>query len=192
MRAASAAVSTSDIDELEALGVARREVEIFEMIGLARIARVTDSELYEPDDAGGWAFITPVLTQHATGPESQRPEIFVRFGNIVDLVAWDPQEPRQWALRAGQTTWLGCVPPQYLDPEPVAVWRSILTWFRHGCAGVVPMSRDPVEIYRLIMEFPGGIIAEDELHAAELRRILERPWPLPAISFATEVRLAAR
>ena len=192
MRAASAAMSKSDIDELEALGVARREIEIFEMVGLARIQRVADSPLYEPaEDRGALAYISPVLSQHANSPEAQRPEIYVRIGNIVDLVAWDPAEPRQWALRSGQAGWLGCVPPQYLDSEPVPVWRSVLAWFRGGCAGVVPLSRDAAETYTLLMGFHGGIIAEDQVHAAELRRILERPWPLPSMTFATEAHIAA-
>ena len=87
MRAASEEMSTADVNELEALGIARREIEIFEMAGLSRIVRMTDAELYEPDETGGWAFITPVLTQHPNSPESQQPEIYARFGNIVDLAS---------------------------------------------------------------------------------------------------------
>ena len=55
MRAASEEMSTADVNELEALGIARREIEIFEMAGLSRIVRMTDAELYEPDETGGWA-----------------------------------------------------------------------------------------------------------------------------------------
>ena len=180
-RAASAAMTRADVAELEEFGVPAAAVEIFQLVGIARISRIVDIGLYEPDPSGALAFITPALVESPTTPESQSPGAFA-LGNIVDLVAWDPQAPRDWALRALQAEWLGCVPSQYLDPEPVPVWRTVLNWFRAGCTGLVVLSREPAEIYRLLMGFPGGILGEDEVHCAELRRTLERPWPVPPIS----------
>lgn len=182
MRHASAAMTRPDVAELAQYGVAPTAIEIFQMVGLSRIRWVAGTDLYEPDPSGVLAFITPVLVEHPISPESRRPGTYVRIGNIIDLVAWDPETPREWALRTGQADWLGCVPPQYVDPGRVRVWRSILNWFRANSAGLVVLNREPGVAYSLLMQFHGGIDAEDDDHAAELDRILKRPWPLPRIS----------
>jgi hypothetical protein len=182
MRQASAAMTSADVTEFERLGIPRINIEHFQLIGLARVARIADTDLYEPDPSGCLMCISPVLAQDPATPESRRPESYVRIGKIVDLVAWDPEYPRQWVLRTGFADWLGCIRPQFLDPPPVWVRQSVLSWFRANCEGIVVLSRDPATIYSLLMEFHGGIWVEDEVHAAQLRRILDRPWPLPPIS----------
>jgi hypothetical protein len=181
MRRASGLMTGPDIAELESHGVPPSEIEIHQMVGLARIARVIDSELYEPNRSGALAFITPVLIEQPASPESRWPEGYVRYGNLVDLCAWGPETPRQWRLRAGYADWLGCVRPQYIAPEPVRILRSVLGWFQNHCNGLVVLRRDPGIAYSLMMSFSGGIGAEDDMHAAELKRIIERPWPLPRI-----------
>jgi len=187
--AAMRAITPADIGELVDAGV--DPADACWHAGVTRIAHMADTGLYEPDDeTGGLAFITPVRVDDDVTPESPDPEICVRRGAIVDLVAWDPRTPREWALRTGLADWLGCAGPQFLDPKPVRVWRSILAWFRAGCRGVVPLNRDPAVVYRLVMGFPGGIIPEDAMHADELRRMLERPWPLPEIILSREPALA--
>jgi len=183
MRAASAAITRADIRELEQYGVWPAEVEIHQMIGLARVKLSRDGALYEPDDAGKWAYITPALVHHPLTPESKNPSVSVRYGNLVDLVAWDPVTPGSWALRADNADWLGCVLPQYLAPPPVAIRRSIINWFKAGCTGLVVLTRDLAAAYRLLMGFPSGLTGEDEIHAAQLRRTLRHPWPLPPILF---------
>jgi hypothetical protein len=172
-------MTQADVRELTAFGVWPADIELWQLVGLARVSRVTDAELYEPDPDGALAYVTPVLVQDASGPESQRPETFVRVGNIVDLVAWDPEKPLQWRRRCGLADWLGLVPPRYLDPDAVPVRRSVLNWFRAGCTGIVVLSRDPTVSYRLLMGLGGGIVAEDYNHRRELERLLERPWPIP-------------
>jgi hypothetical protein len=129
-------------------------------------------------------------THYAATPETAEPEFFCRFGNLVDLVAWDPRTPLQWTLRVGVAAWLGCVPPQYLAPAPVHIRRSVLSWLRSGCTGLVPLSPDLGIIYSLLMTF-GELRAEDPAHAAELRRIVARPWSSPRIC-AGEAFHAAR
>jgi hypothetical protein len=76
-------------------------------------------------------------------------------------------------------------------PAPVAVRGSILSWFHAGCIGLVPLSRSSADLYRLLTICTGGIVAENDEHAVELRRVLERPWPAPYVSVAQEVRHAA-
>src|SRR5215472_17755122 len=100
MRDASAAITRADIEDLAEFGVPPVEIEAFELVGLTRIARIPDTDFYEPDPSGAWAYITPVLVEDPATPESGCPERYARLGSLVDLIAWDPEFPRQWKLRA--------------------------------------------------------------------------------------------
>jgi hypothetical protein len=191
MRQAYAALTADDLRELVEHGISPLDIVCARLVGVARISHLADTGCYERDPTGGWAFVTPVMVDYPDTPETPDPVGFSRYGNLIDLVAWDPRNPRQWTLRVGNATWLGCIPPQYLDPEPVRIWRSVLNWLRAGCTGMVPLSHDLATTYSLLMGFPGGIEAEDEVHAAELRRILERPWPLPSISIGAPLACEA-
>jgi len=150
------------------------------MVGCApiRLERGT----YVPDPDGKVAFITPVRVDD--------PLSAVRVGDLVDLIAWHPLRPGHFALRIGVAEWLGAIEPQHLDPPPVPVRRSVLAWFQHGCTGLVPLSREPRDVYRLLGGI-GRLEAEDDAHRAELRAVLQRPWPTPAISVARRLRHAA-
>jgi hypothetical protein len=124
MRAASLAVTPADVDELVAAGVDPADAGW--LIGLARIAHIADTQLYQPDDHGAWAFITPARRgELAATPESRDPALSIRRGEVMDLIAWDPQTPGQWALRVGAADWLGCVEPQFLDPPGLARCRTM-------------------------------------------------------------------
>jgi hypothetical protein len=180
MRSASASITAADVRELAQFGVPSAAVQTFQLIGIDRVSHLVDCDVYQPDPDGALAFITPVLVQNAVSPESTWPEAYVRFGSLIDNLAWDPQTPRRWLLRAGLADWLGCCAPQYCDPEPVPIWRSPLGWFRANCVGVVPLTRDPAAAYRLLMGF-SAIVAEDDDHLVELEQILARPWPAPRI-----------
>lgn len=96
-------------------------------------------------------------------------------------MAWRPDRLDVVATRVGAATWLGAIPPQYLAPVPVSVWRHPLGWLRVGCRGLVLLTTDLAEVSRVLFECLGGLEAEDERHAAELRRTLTRPWPQPAV-----------
>jgi hypothetical protein len=90
-----------------------------------------------------------------------------------------------WALRVGTATWLGCVPVQRLEPAATRIRRTPLDWLRADCSGLVLLSRDRDDNYRILSHLH-EIDAEDDAHACELRDIVERPWPAP------RVRIAAR
>ena len=154
-----------------------------------RVRARLDGGLYVPDDDGPPTFVSPILIEYADTPESLRADQAVRFGELVDLVAWDPRHPRSWALRCGAAEWLGAVEPQYLDPPPVSIHTGVLQWLQSGCRGLVLLSGEPVRILAGI----GQIAAEDAAHAAELRRIISRPRPLPPVTIARqrETRRAA-
>jgi hypothetical protein len=151
-----------------------------------------EGEFYIPDpDGGRWAFVTPVRVDTALSPESGVPDNTVRMGSLIDLVAWHPARPNSWALRIGTAEWLGAIEAQYLGPAPVLVRSSPLFWFQTRCSGLVPLSRNPSDIYRLLAGCRGGIVAEDKAHAAKLRRILEKPWSAPPVFVKGERRHAA-
>jgi len=136
---------------------------------------------YEPDPYGGAAFLIPARVDNPVTPEARDPVEAIRSGEIVDILAFHPAYPRRWALRCDAAEWLGAIAPQFLDPPPIPVWRSPLAWLRAACRGLVVLSPEPADAYRILTACLGGIIAENRDHAAELRATLTRPWPLPPI-----------
>jgi hypothetical protein len=164
-------------------GVSMRDLDQFQMCGVA-LVRV-DGELYQPAD-GRLAIITPVRVHDAFSPESPQPDTGCRLGSIVDVVAWDIRYPDRWALRTGNAEWLGCIEPQYLDPDPVPIRRGVLDWFRAHCTGLVLLSRDPASVYRTLSWCRQGIIAANAEHATELKRTLRAPLKAPRVLVACE------
>jgi hypothetical protein len=150
------------------------------MVGTARIR--IEGGLYTSDPDGGMAaFITPARLDDPRSPESKAPDGAVRIGAIVDLVAWRPDRPSWWALQLGAAEWLGAIGPQYCNPPPVHIRRSVLQWLQHACQGLLPLSHQATDVWRLLSGCVGGLVVENESHATELRHILERPWPTPRI-----------
>jgi hypothetical protein len=177
--AAAAQLDTADRAALIGLGVWADDIDRFRMCGVERIR--LSGTLYEPDPDGVPAIITPVRVDTPLTPESTNPRPYVRGGPIVDLVAWHPAQPESWALRRGVAEWIGCIEPQYLDPDPVRVHRSVLEWLRAGCSGLVLLSEEPADQYRTLSWCRGGIIAADARHSKMLRKTLSRPWPYPKV-----------
>lgn len=190
MRAARKALSAEHRAELLSAGIPLDIVRLYPLIGAELV--LVKAGMYRPDPDGLPAFITPVLVDNAASPEAAHPLVYARhLGECVDLVAWHPAHPDLWALRLGVATWLGCIEPQYCDPDPVAMRRSPLAWLRAGCDGLVILSRHPPDAYRILTDCQ-SIVAEDETHAAELRKLVRQPWPLPRIAAAIrETRSAA-
>jgi hypothetical protein len=189
MRQALANLTTEHAEELVGAGVPIFPIVIYQMVGVGRV-RATESGCYCPDPAGGDAFISPVRVQYPDTPQSTEPWWFVRGGDLVDLLAWNPKEPECWALRVGAAAWLGCVAvqdyPELVAPPPTRVWRTPLSWFCADCDGLVVLSPERTDHYRILSELQGGIIAEDD-HVREVQDIVERPWPAPRVWAASEV-----
>ena len=151
-------------------------------IGVSRI--VVEGERYTPwGDTAGCAFIVPIRGDWPDTPETTRGIEAVRSGYLIDLLALHPARPERWALRRGVATWLGSLAPQYCNPRPVRIWRTPLRWLQADCDGLCLLMKDAVENYR-ILSGCRSIMAEDEIHARELRRILERPWAGPEVRHA--------
>jgi hypothetical protein len=134
--------------------------------------------------------LIPVRVDSPVLPEAADPAAAVSAGAIVDIVACHPRHPGRWALRTGVAEWLGAIPPQYLEPDPVQIWRSPIAWLRAGARGLVILSRQPADAYRVLASCHGDIVAEDATHAAELAG-LDRPWPMPRIIVAAGAPHAA-
>jgi hypothetical protein len=151
-------------------------------IGRSRI--VAEGGRYNPwGDVAHYAFILPIRIDWLQTPETTRGIEAVRSGYLVDLLAFHPARPDRWALRLGVATWLGSIAPQNCNPDPVRVWRTPLRWLQADCDGLCLLMKDAVENYR-ILSGCRSIMAEDEIHARELRRILERPWAGPEVRHA--------
>lgn len=183
MREAFAALRREYANILANLDISPFLIWNWQLIGKASV-RSIGNDLYEPDPNGVAALVTPVLAHYCDTPELPDPEFAVRCGNIVDLIAWRPKCPARWRLRVGAATWAGSIPPQYCNPDPVRIWRTPLRWLQADCTGLVLLTGERIENYRQLSNCRGGIDAEDEIHAREIRRILNRPWPGPEVRHA--------
>lgn len=128
---------------------------VYQMVGVARARPDPSGKLWAPDPAGAFAYITPVRTLDSLSPLSADPWASARFGQILDLIAWTPGEPRQ-LLRTGEASWLGSAPLPQIDPCAVQVWDSVLEWLREGAEGIVLLSSNPHDrqMVRLALDRP--------------------------------------
>lgn len=189
LAAARAAMTDADRTALAGAGIPDRAIEI---VGRMRIDLDREGRLFTPLEIGDPAFVVGcrIDERDADTPQSSRAEAIAFAGALVDLVAFS-LETQDWALRADAAQWLGAIPPQLLDPEPVIIHRSPVGWLRSGCApGFVILTRQPREMQRLINTCD-KIVAEDPEHARELRRIARTPYAMPEISVAARRRRAA-
>ena len=179
--AAVRALTAVHRERLLAAGVHPGDIDLG-MVGVAR-GRLAKFDLFEPDPCGALTYLCPVRIDpfNPLCIASPVADSAVRFGHLIDIAAFHPDFPDRWALRLGTADCLGLIEPQYLGPEPVRVHRGPLGWLRAGCSGLVPLTRDRRDLYRLLSECQ-AIVAEDQAHARSLREVLSRPWPLPPIS----------
>jgi hypothetical protein len=135
---------------------------------------------WQPDPAGRRGFVTPVRTR-GDARDLLADEIVIS-GPLIDLVAWHPETPQSWATRTGIAEWLGAWDPgiAHNRSDPVRVHRAPFAWLRAWLTGIVPLTTNRAELYRLLIDMP-AIRAEDEAHKAQLDRALERPYPVPRV-----------
>ena len=176
---AQSAITPFDGALLERAGVPRFLIDDG-MIAAGSITVRSDGT-YDLDPDGARAYITPCRVGDPSTPEAIGFEVVPQFGNLVDLVAWHPRRPHRWALRRGAGSWLGAIPPQLCDPPPVPIRRSPMSWLRAGATGLCPLDHDALGIWR-VLNVCRSLQAEDPNHARELRRALERPFPIPPIT----------
>ena len=142
---------------------------------------LAEGNIFQPVERGGTEMvIVPVKHGDTFTPEHKSPEDVLRFGPIADLVAFDLDHPMRWYQRTGAATWLGCIRPQVFAPDPVHVWRCPLNWLRNDSIGLVPLTENDREICGLLLGI-AQLVAEDSQHAGRLKKLLERPFPIPPI-----------
>lgn len=185
--AAVLALTDAQHEELVQAGVDRLDIAL--LIGAAYGHVVGDRfephpDGGEPPPPGSVAFCTPIRADPFRPLSIETPVAAsaLRVGEIIDLVFWHPAAPERWALRTGAAECLGLIEPQCCDPEPVRIHRGIISWFRHRCDGLVILTRDPWRVHCLLSQCRGGLVAEDQRHAADLHQMLDHPWPKPEIT----------
>lgn len=190
-RAALHGTTLRDLRPLRDAGIGTAGLALAPAYARVQLSRDAATFTFDPD-SDLVAFILPVRHSNPLSPEAADPELEVAAGPIVDLLAFSPHVPGCWALRIGSACWLGAVEPQYLMPDPVPIWRTPMHWLGNDCRGLVLLSPDKRDRYR-VLTCLDSIVAEDELHARELRGLLAQPWLAPPVYVrqAREVRRAA-
>lgn len=177
--AARAALASEHRKMLWAAGVPSNAVDLWGLVGVARIE--IDKEIFNLAQSGQEAFVVPVRVDpeaRAVDIDHPAPVEAVLFGDTIDLVAFRLDDPRWFATRTGNAPTLGQA--MFADAEPTNVWRGPLAWLQARCRGIVPLSRDPVELRATLMRV-GPIVAEDIDHGREIDKLLSRPLPCPPI-----------
>jgi len=136
-----------------------------------RIALKEGRNRYEPDPDGRPAWIVPVTAVDPEMPdriESIDPDAVISGSNIIDTVAFSLTH-NEFPLRTRLGSVLGVVRPQYCEPEPVPVHRSVLGWLRASCCGIMILTSDRVEAGRILRQIARLRSGEDdEEHADEI------------------------
>jgi hypothetical protein len=179
LAATRASTTEEERAKLAKLGIPQH---MLDMVGAARVDLFSGGKLYQPlEDIGDRVFIIGVRVGDPISPEHPRPDEVAYCGILIDLLAWHPDVPERWATRLDLATWLGAIPPQYMQPPKVLVHRTPLAWLQSGGRGLCILTREPREAQSLLLSLRGGIIPENDGHGRKLKRLLERPFPIPPI-----------
>jgi hypothetical protein len=171
-------LTTEDAQELvDQLLIPWFAVIIYQLVGIMPIRR--EGWLWEPDPDGELAYITPLRIERIDTALSLEPWETTRWGELVDLIAWDPRAPRRWALRTASTLWLGSIP--FGEPFPAMIRATPLSWLQADCDGLVLLTRDPVELRSIFAEFEYGIHAESDILTAQLTKLVRQPVANPPL-----------
>jgi hypothetical protein len=177
-RAAVRNLKTEDALELvDQLEIPFFLVIIHQLVGVLPIRLDKTGACWEPDEDGQLAYITPLRIDRHETALSLDPWATARFGALADLIAWDPRAPQSWALRAGDSQWLGSIP--WGEPFPALLRVSPLSWLKADCDGLVLLTRDPVEVRAILGDFEHGIQAESEMLTTELKKLVATPVANP-------------
>jgi hypothetical protein len=175
--AATAAAEREDFDYLITEGVPRNWLWCGPMrFGIAPIT--TSGATYEPIVAGKRAFLLPA----APLDDDE---------DIVDLVAWHPDEPCQWWSRLGVAPILN---PAAIDRaeifrEPLSLHSSPMAWLQAGGEGAVVL--DASADLRLHLGGIGTIICDDLTLARQIDKVFKSRTRLPLISVRIDAQEAA-
>jgi hypothetical protein len=163
-------LTNDDIDELTGLGVPLGIIP--DLVGVMPI-QLDRAGRWLPSEGDRLAYITPVRVDLPADVLSLDPPATIFHGTIVDLIAWDPRTPLQWALLTSANTWLGS---HYCgEPFDAVLRQSVLSWLQSGCDGIVLLTRDPVEIRGILTAFEHGTRAETRELRDQLDSLVRQP-----------------
>jgi hypothetical protein len=181
---------------LQELGVAPLLIAVCRLVGVARIIPARENpKLFIPHPEGSWSFLTPVRVAQAWGPYAADPWAAVRFGEIIDIVAWGPEDLSRYSMRTGHSTWLGCAPLAAFDPFPVEVRDTVLDWLRADGEGLVCLTRDPNEVAQLIYTLSdAGMKCVEEKNARRLKDLkhIDESGRVPKVTYLADRRNRGR
>lgn len=187
--AARDALTPEHRKRLRGLTVPSIVLDVWGLIGVTKIDVEGDQFILDPH--GREVFVV-ALRADPSAPadiDHPHPREAILLGDCVDLIAFDPDRPEWFATMTGAAPTLGFA--MFGDKEPTQVWRGPLGWLQSKCQGIVPLTRDQVELRAILHRLPvGGIVAEDLEHGRQLRDLFARPRPAPSI-FMPRLRTVA-
>ena len=137
---------------------------------------LTDNSYFQYADDGPWAHMIPVATAG---------------GDVIDVVAYFPEQPRLWWLHKGTATILGeedLSRASYYD-QPILLVETPLDWLRkQSTACIVDWTCDPRFVLRLVHEVR---CSTSRLKNRLSARVSECTEPNFVISVACDERNAA-
>jgi hypothetical protein len=169
MRQCLQALQRQQADFLISRGVDPFLIAIYQMVGVGRVG-AGEGGLFNFANDGRTHFITPVRTVDASTPFAADPWAAVRFGEIIDLVAWCPSQTP--LARLGNALSIGAVPTPSLEPFPVQMRSTVFHWLRSGCTGLVLLTRDPKQQAGILSMFDHGISAASKKQAEQFKAAL--------------------
>lgn len=150
--------------------------------------------VYQPHEHGVDALVVAVRVAFDTPHciDHPFPSVVCRTGDIIDLVAWPVGKPREFALRTGSATYLGCAAPQFMgtapDPKdaagyshPTEIHRTPLDWLLSNGNGICLLAHERRVQQALLLQLCGGWIVGDPVFGRSIRDIGETPPAIPPI-----------
>lgn len=175
-------VTPDNFQIIKALGIPRPMVTSCDLVGLARVRFGAD--FYEPDAAGEWAIIVAVRADGRWPGEICHPlarQVALVGHHVVDLVAFRPSDIRFFRRRLGVALILGYLPPPWFQPPIARLHETVVDWLLAGGDGVVILERSDQAVAQVLASCPRGFSTRSRAFGASLRRIIERPRPVPPI-----------
>jgi hypothetical protein len=103
----------------------------------------------------------------------------IEDGDLVDLVAWQPQASRlaTWLGRAKALGWADLYSPS-LTGEPVKVWASPVGWLKAGRRGLVPIGVERMARSLFLWgDHVSALVCENPEHARAIKQAYSRKPP---------------
>ena len=164
LRACDNMVAERALRRLSAAGVSGCAIVAAGLIGMERVEFL--GPFYQPCPGGKIAFVAPVFDGAA----------------LVDLCAWRPQKPEQWAQRLDVGFALGddAVKAALWSPEtPLQLFPSPMRWLQTGAVGACILR--PSEAWFELREL-SAVVAVDIEHGNAVDRMLTPPtWRRPEV-----------